>query len=331
MPISLSGRNYLKLLDFTPEEIRYLISLAKQFKALKLAGTPHRYLEGKNIVLLFEKTSTRTRCSFEVAGHDLGLGVTYLDPGSSQMGKKESIEDTARVLGRMFDGIEYRGYGQEIVENLAAHAGVPVWNGLTNEFHPTQMIADMLTLEENFPEGIKGKKLVFMGDAENNVANSLMVVCAKLGLHFVACGPEERMPNAELVSTCMDLARESGGSVTLTSSVEEACTGADVVYTDIWVSMGESAELWEERIKLLSPYQVNSRVIDLMAPTGIFMHCLPAFHDTETTIGAEIAERFGITEMEVTDEVFRGSRSRVFDEAENRMHSIKAIIYATLK
>lgn len=331
MPISLSGRNYLKLLDFTPDEIRYLISLAKQFKALKLAGTPHKYLEGKNIVLLFEKTSTRTRCSFEVAGHDLGLGVTYLDPGSSQMGKKESIEDTARVLGRMFDGIEYRGYGQEIVENLAAHAGVPVWNGLTNEFHPTQMIADMLTLEENFPEGIKGKKLVFMGDAENNVANSLMVVCAKLGLHFVACGPEERMPNAELVSTCMDLARESGGSVTLTSSVEEACTGADVVYTDIWVSMGESAELWEERIKLLSPYQVNSRVIDLMAPTGIFMHCLPAFHDTETTIGAEIAERFGITEMEVTDEVFRGSRSRVFDEAENRMHSIKAIIYATLK
>lgn len=331
MPISLSGRNYLKLLDFTPDEIRYLISLAKQFKALKLAGMPHKYLEGKNIVLLFEKTSTRTRCSFEVAGHDLGLGVTYLDPGSSQMGKKESIEDTARVLGRMFDGIEYRGYGQEIVENLAAHAGVPVWNGLTNEFHPTQMIADMLTLEENFPEGIKGKKLVFMGDAENNVANSLMVVCAKLGLHFVACGPEERMPNAELVSTCMDLARESGGSVTLTSSVEEACTGADVVYTDIWVSMGEPAELWEERIKLLSPYQVNSRVIDLMAPTGIFMHCLPAFHDTETTIGAEIAERFGITEMEVTDEVFRGSRSRVFDEAENRMHSIKAIIYATLK
>lgn len=331
MPISLSGRNYLKLLDFTPDEIRYLISLAKQFKALKLAGTPHKYLEGKNIVLLFEKTSTRTRCSFEVAGHDLGLGVTYLDPGSSQMGKKESIEDTARVLGRMFDGIEYRGYGQEIVENLAAHAGVPVWNGLTNEFHPTQMIADMLTLEENFPEGIKGKKLVFMGDAENNVANSLMVVCAKLGLHFVACGPEERMPNAELVSTCMDLARESGGSVTLTSSVEEACTGADVVYTDIWVSMGEPAELWEERIKLLSPYQVNNRVIDLMALTGIFMHCLPAFHDTETTIGAEIAERFGITEMEVTDEVFRGSRSRVFDEAENRMHSIKAIIYATLK
>lgn len=331
MPISLSGRNYLKLLDFTPDEIRYLISLAKQFKALKLAGTPHKYLEGKNIVLLFEKTSTRTRCSFEVAGHDLGLGVTYLDPGSSQMGKKESIEDTARVLGRMFDGIEYRGYGQEIVENLAAHAGVPVWNGLTNEFHPTQMIADMLTLEENFPDGIKGKKLVFMGDAENNVANSLMVVCAKLGLHFVACGPEERMPNAELVSTCMDLARESGGSVTLTSSVEEACTGADVVYTDIWVSMGEPAELWEERIKLLSPYQVNSRVIDLMAPTGIFMHCLPAFHDTETTIGAEIAERFDITEMEVTDEVFRGSRSRVFDEAENRMHSIKAIIYATLK
>lgn len=331
MPVSLSGRHFLKLLDFTTDEINYLLDLSRELKNLKLTGTPHRYLEGKNIVLLFQKTSTRTRCSFEVGAMDLGMGVTYLDPGSSQMGKKESIEDTARVLGRMFDGIEYRGYGQEIVENLAAHAGVPVWNGLTNEFHPTQMIADILTLEENFPEGIKGKKLVFMGDAENNVANSLMVVCAKLGLHFVACGPEERMPNAELVSTCMDLARESGGSVTLTSSVEEACTGADVVYTDIWVSMGEPAELWEERIKLLSPYQVNSRVIDLMAPTGIFMHCLPAFHDTETTIGAEIAERFGITEMEVTDEVFRGSRSRVFDEAENRMHSIKAIIYATLK
>ena len=331
MPISLSGRNYLKLLDFTPDEIRYLIRLAKEFKAMKLAGTPHKYLEGKNIVLLFEKTSTRTRCSFEVAGHDLGLGVTYLDPGSSQMGKKESIEDTARVLGRMFDGIEYRGYGQEIVETLAANAGVPVWNGLTNEFHPTQMIADMLTLEENFPEGIKGKKLVFMGDAENNVANSLMVVCAKLGLHFVACGPKERMPHADLVETCSKLAAESGGSVTLTADVEEACTGADVVYTDIWVSMGEPAELWEERIKLLSPYQVNQRVIDMMAPDGIFMHCLPAFHDTKTTIGAEIAEKFGIEEMEVTDEVFRGPRSRVFDEAENRMHSIKAIIYATLK
>lgn len=331
MPISLSGRSYLKLLDFTPDEIRYLIRLAKEFKAMKLAGTPHRYLEGKNIVLLFEKTSTRTRCSFEVAGHDLGLGVTYLDPGSSQMGKKESIEDTARVLGRMFDGIEYRGYGQEIVETLAANAGVPVWNGLTNEFHPTQMIADMLTLEENFPEGIKGKKLVFMGDAENNVANSLMVVCAKLGLHFVACGPKERMPKADLVATCRELAALSGGSVTLTDSVEDACSGADVVYTDIWVSMGEPAELWAERIELLSSYQVNQRVIDLMAPTGIFMHCLPAFHDTETTIGAEIAEKFGITEMEVTDEVFRGSRSRVFDEAENRMHSIKAIIYATLK
>ena len=327
----LKGRDFLKLLDYTTEEIEYLIDLAAELKAKKKAGEPVDHLRGRNVALIFEKTSTRTRCSFEVAAHDLGMGTTYLDPTGSQIGKKESIADTARVLAGIYDGIEYRGYGQEIVENLAAHAGVPVWNGLTNEFHPTQMIADMLTLEENFPEGIKGKKLVFMGDAENNVANSLMVVCAKLGLHFVACGPEERMPNAELVSTCMDLARESGGSVTLTSSVEEACTGADVVYTDIWVSMGEPAELWEERIKLLSPYQVNSRVIDLMAPTGIFMHCLPAFHDTETTVGAEIAERFGITEMEVTDEVFRGSRSRVFDEAENRMHSIKAIIYATLK
>lgn len=330
MPISLSGRNFLKLLDFTPDEIRYLVRLSREFKNLKLTGTPHRYLEGKNIVLLFEKTSTRTRCSFEVAGHDLGMGVTYLDPGSSQMGKKESIEDTARVLGRMFDGIEYRGYGQSIVENLAAHAGVPVWNGLTTEFHPTQMIADMLTIEENFPGGIKGLKLVFMGDAENNVANSLMVVCAKLGLHFVACGPQERMPESSLVETCRALAEESGGSVTLTDDVEAACTGANIVYTDIWVSMGESEDLWAERIKLLSPYRVTSSVMNMAADNAIFMHCLPSFHDTETTIGAKIAEKFGIEEMEVTDEVFRSARSKVFDEAENRMHSIKAIMYATL-
>ena len=330
MPVNLSGRHFLKLLDFTPDEIRHLIKLSKEFKDMKMAGTPHRYLEGKNIVLLFEKTSTRTRCSFEVAGHDLGMGVTYLDPGSSQMGKKESIEDTARVLGRMFDGIEYRGYAQSIVEDLAANAGVPVWNGLTTEFHPTQMIADMLTVQENFPTGIEGKKLVFMGDAENNVANSLMVVCAKLGLHFVACGPAERMPADDLVAQCREVAAETGATITLTDSVEEACTGAHVIYTDIWVSMGEPAELWAERIKLLSPYRVTKEVMAMAADDAIFMHCLPSFHDTKTTIGAEIAEKFGIAEMEVTDEVFESAQSKVFDEAENRMHSIKAIMYATL-
>ena len=331
MDINLSGRNFLKLLDFTPDEIRYLIDVSADLKAKKKAGQPHRYLEGKNIVLLFEKTSTRTRCSFEVAGHDLGMGVTYLDPKSSQMGKKESIEDTARVLGRMFDGIEYRGYGQDIVEELAEKSGVVVWNGLTTEFHPTQMIADMLTLRENFPEGIEGKKLVFMGDAQNNVANSLMVVCAKLGLHFVACGPKEQMPAAELVETCCAIAQETGGSVTLTESVEEACTGADVIYTDIWVSMGEPAEIWGERIRLLSPYQVNAQVMGYAKPTAIFMHCLPSYHDTNTEVGASVAAEFGLEELEVTDEVFEGPQSVVFDEAENRMHSIKAIMYATLK
>lgn len=331
MSVNLSGRSFLKLLDYTPEEIRYLIDLSREFKGMKHAGVAHRYLEGKNIVLLFEKTSTRTRCSFEVAGHDLGMGVTYLDPGSSQMGKKESIEDTARVLGRMFDGIEYRGFSQSLVEELAANAGVPVWNGLTDEFHPTQMIADMLTVEENFPEGIAGKKLVFMGDARNNVANSLMVVCAKLGLHFVACGPQDRMPEEDLVATCRAIAAETGGEITLTSSVEEGCTGAHVIYTDIWVSMGEPAELWAERIRLLLPYQVNAKVMELAADDAIFLHCLPSFHDTKTTIGAEIAEKFGIEEMEVTDEVFESERSKVFDEAENRMHSIKAVMYATLK
>ena len=329
MPTSLSGRNFLKLLDFTSDEIRYLIKLSQQFKDLKLTGTPHRYLEGKNIVLLFEKTSTRTRCSFEVAGMDLGMGVTYLDPGSSQMGKKESIEDTARVLGRMFDGIEYRGFDQSIVEDLAANAGVPVWNGLTNEFHPTQMIADMLTIKENFPTGIEGLKLVFMGDAENNVANSLMVVCAKLGLHFIACGPKERMPKADLVETCRKIAEENGATITLTEDVKEACTGANVIYTDIWVSMGEPDELWAERIKLLEPYRVTKEVMAMADKNAIFLHCLPSFHDTKTTIGAEIAEKFGVTEMEVEDDVFESKQSKVFDEAENRMHSIKAIIYAT--
>lgn len=328
MPISLSGRNFLKLLDFTPEEIRYLIDLSRQFKNLKLAGTPHKYLEGKNIVLLFEKTSTRTRCSFEVAGHDLGMGVTYLDPGSSQMGKKESIADTARVLGRMFDGIEYRGYGQEIVEELGANAGVPVWNGLTNEFHPTQMIADMLTIEENFPQGVRGLKLVYMGDARNNVANSLMVVCAKLGIHFVACGPKEQMPEQELIDACSAL--PSSAPITLTENVDEAVAGAHVIYTDIWVSMGEPDDIWEERIRILEPYRVTSSVMAKAASNAIFMHCLPSYHDTETTIGADIAEKFGITEMEVTNEVFESAQSKVFDEAENRMHSIKAIMYATL-
>ncbi|KQB85923.1 MULTISPECIES: ornithine carbamoyltransferase [Corynebacterium] len=331
MPISLSGRHFLTLLDYTPGEIRYLLDLSKQFKRLKLAGTPHRYLEGKNIVLLFEKTSTRTRCSFEVGGMDLGMGVTYLEPGSSQMGKKESIKDTARVLGRMYDGIEYRGFDQKNVEELAAHAGVPVWNGLTTQFHPTQMIADMLTVEENFPQGLKGLKLVFMGDAHNNVANSLMVVCAKLGLHFVACGPQSQMPEVDLVETCREVARRSGGSVTLTEDAQEAVSGAHVVYTDIWVSMGEeSEELWKQRIAMLEPYRVTAELMERADKDAIFMHCLPSFHDTETTVGAEIAEKFGIEEMEVTDEVFEGPRSRVFDEAENRMHSIKAIMYATL-
>ena len=331
MPVSLSGRHYLKMLDFTPEEIRYLIKLAKKFKKMKRKGKQHRYLEGKNIALLFEKTSTRTRCAFEVAGHDLGMGVTYLDAKGSQMGKKESIADTAQVLGRMFDGIEYRGFGQEIVEELAENAGVPVWNGLTDEAHPTQMIADMLTVKENFPDGLCGLKFVFMGDARNNVANSLMVTCAKLGMHFVACGPAAQMPEEKLVETCRAIAAETGATVMLTDSVEEACTGAHVVYTDIWVSMGEPDEIWAERIELLEPYRVTADVMAMAADDAIFMHCLPSYHDTKTAVGAEIAEKFGITEMEVTDEVFKSERSVVFDEAENRMHSIKAIMYATLK
>ncbi len=331
MSINLSGRSFLKLLDFSPKEIKYLISLSHEFKRLKLAGTPHRYLEGKNIVLLFEKTSTRTRCSFEVAGYDLGMGVTYLDPASSQMGRKESIADTARVLGRMYDGIEYRGYGQDIVEELAAYAGVPVWNGLTTEFHPTQMIADIMTIEEYFPQGVEGLKLVFMGDAQNNVANSLMVVCSKLGMHFVACGPEKQMPSEDLVKTCRALAAESGGSVTLCEDPFKACSGANVIYTDVWVSMGEPDELWAERIELLKPYQVRRELMECAAQDAVFMHCLPAYHDTKTEVGQRVAEKFGLSELEVTNEVFEGPRSIVFDEAENRMHSIKAIMYATLK
>ena len=330
MGVNLSGRNFLKLLDFTPAEIRYLLDLAKGFKDMKRNGVPHDYLRGKNIVLLFEKTSTRTRCSFEVAGRDLGMGVTYLDPGSSQMGKKESIEDTARVLGRMYDGIEYRGFAQSIVEDLAANAGVPVWNGLTTEFHPTQMLADIMTAEENFGN-MKGKKLVFMGDAGNNVGNSLMVVCAKLGINFVACGPAKQMPSAELIETCRKIAAENGSTVEITEDVKEGTKGAHVIYTDIWVSMGEPTELWAERIKLLEPYRVTKEVMANADPEAIFMHCLPSFHDTNTTIGADIAKQFGVTEMEVADEVFEGPQSRVFDEAENRMHTIKAVMYATLK
>ena len=329
MPVNIRGRHFLKLLDYSPAEIRYLLDLAKDFKAMKRAGTPHRYLEGKNIVLLFEKTSTRTRCSFEVAGYDLGMGVTYLDPGSSQMGKKESIADTARVLGRMYDGIEYRGFSQELVEELAKYAGVPVWNGLTDQFHPTQMLADLLTIEEKFGT-LKGLRFTYMGDARNNMGNSLMIACAKMGLHFTACAPKELFPAQELVEAAKGLAAESGGSVTLTEDVREGTREADVIYTDIWVSMGEPDSVWEERIRLLRPYQVNAGVMANAKESAIFMHCLPSFHDTRTTIGSEIAEKFGLPEMEVTDEVFESARSVVFDEAENRMHTIKAVIYATL-
>ncbi len=329
MGVNLRGRSFLKLLDYTPAEIRYLLDLSKDFKRLKRAGVPHDSLRGKNIVLLFEKTSTRTRCAFEVAGRDLGLGVTYLDPGSSQMGNKESVEDTARVLGRMYDGIEYRGFQQSTVQELADCSGVPVWNGLTDQFHPTQMLADLLTMEERFGT-LKGLRFTYMGDARNNMGNSLMVACAKMGLHFTACAPKELFPAADLVETCRELARESGGSVTLTEDVQAGTAGADVIYTDIWVSMGEPAEVWSSRIRLLKPYQVNSAVMANAKPTAIFMHCLPSFHDTKTTIGKQIAEQYGIPEMEVTDEVFTSGQSVVFDEAENRMHTIKAVIYATL-
>ena len=327
---NLSGRNYLKLLDFTPEDVRYLLDLSKKFKERKRLHQPHRFLAGKNIVLLFEKTSTRTRCAFEVAGHDLGMGVTYLDPGSSQMGKKESIADTAHVLGRMFDGIEYRGFDQQIVEELAANAGVPVWNGLTDQFHPTQMLADLLTIEEKKGH-LRGVNFTYFGDARNNMGNSLMVACAMMGLNFTACAPKELFPAEELVETCRKIAAETGASVRLTESVEEGAKDADVLYTDIWVSMGEPDSVWAERIALLKPYQINAKVMAMAKPDATFMHCLPSFHDTKTTIGAQIAEKFGITEMEVTDEVFSGPQSVVFDEAENRMHTIKAVMYATLK
>ena len=329
MAVNLRGKNYLKLLDFTPAEIRYLLDLSKDFKSMKRSGVPHKYLDGKNIVLLFEKTSTRTRCSFEVAGRDLGMGVTYLDPGSSQMGKKESIPDTARVLGRMYDGIEYRGYSQQLVEELAKYSGVPVWNGLTDQFHPTQMLADLLTIEEKLGR-LKGVNFTYMGDARNNMGNSLMVACAKMGLNFTACAPRELFPAEELVNTCRAIAAENGCTVTLTEDVKEGTANADVIYTDIWVSMGEPEGVWAERISLLTPYQVNAAVMKNARDTAIFMHCLPSFHDTRTTIGADIAQKFGISEMEVTDEVFEGRQSVVFDEAENRMHTIKAVMYATL-
>lgn len=329
MAVNLRGKSFLKLLDFSAEEIRYLLDLSKNFKDMKRAGVPHKYLEGKNIVLLFEKTSTRTRCSFEVAGMDLGLGVTYLDPGSSQMGKKESIADTARVLGRMYDGIEYRGFSQQLVEDLAEYSGVPVWNGLTDAFHPTQMLADMLTIEEKFGR-LKGLNFTYIGDARNNMGNSLMVTCAKLGVNFTACAPRELFPDEHLVQECRIHAEKSKSSLTLTENVMEGTKNADIIYTDIWVSMGEPDDVWETRIKLLRPYQVNKEIMANASRDAIFMHCLPSFHDTNTTIGAEIAQKFGIPEMEVTDEVFESAQSVVFDEAENRMHTIKAVIYATL-
>ncbi|MEG0994484.1 MAG: ornithine carbamoyltransferase [Bacilli bacterium] len=327
---SLKGRSLLKLLDFSSEEIRYLLDLAKALKIKKQNKEPHNYFKDKNIVLLFEKDSTRTRCAFEVAGRDLGMGVTYLEPGSSQMGKKESIADTAKVLGRMYDGIEYRGFSQEIVEELAANSGVPVWNGLTDMFHPTQMLADLLTIEENFKK-LAGINLTFMGDGRNNVANSLMVACAKMGLNFTCCSPESLFPDSELVSVCEQIAKTNNSTILLTSNVLEGTKNADVIYTDIWVSMGEPDDIWEKRINLLKSYQVNSEVFKNANANAIFLHCLPSFHNNKTTIGKDIETKFGIKEMEVTDEVFLSSYSKVFDEAENRMHTIKAVMYASLK
>ena len=327
--MNLKGRNFLTLKDFTPEEITYMIDLAADLKAKKKAGELHEYYKGKNIALIFEKTSTRTRCSFEVAAHDLGMGSTYLDPTGSQIGKKESIADTARVLGRMYDGIEYRGFGQEIVEDLAKYAGVPVWNGLTNEYHPTQMLADMLTIREHFGY-LKGIKLVYMGDARYNMGNSLMVACSKLGMHFVACTSKKYFPNEELVAQCKEYAAESGATITLTEDVEAGTKDADVIYTDVWVSMGEPDEVWEKRIKELSPYKVTKEVMANAKEGAIFLHCLPAFHDLKTKIGAAMYEKFGVKDMEVTDEVFESAQSKVFDEAENRMHTIKAVMVATL-
>ena len=325
----MKGTSFLKLLDLTPAQIGGLLDLAADLKAKKKAGIPHRLCEGKNIVLLFEKDSTRTRCAFEVAGHDLGMGVTYLGPTGSQMGKKESIADTARVLGRMYDGIEYRGYGQAIVEDLAKYAGVPVWNGLTNEFHPTQILADFLTIREHFGD-LKGKKLVYCGDARYNMGNSLMVGCAKMGMHFVACAPEAYFPSAELIDECQAIAAETGATLEFITDPMEATQNADVIYTDVWVSMGEPDSVWAERIEALKPYQVNTAMMENAGSQCRFMHCLPAFHDLNTVIGSQIHEKFGLTAMEVTDEVFESSQSIVFDEAENRLHTIKAVMAATL-
>lgn len=322
--------HFLKLLDFTPEEIQQFLDTAADLKSKKKAGIPHRYLDGKNVALIFEKTSTRTRCAFEVGARDLGMGVTFLDSGSSQMGKKESLADTAKVLGRMFDGIEYRGFKQSVVEDLAKYSGVPVWNGLTDQFHPTQMLADIMTAREEFGD-LRGRKLTFFGDARNNVANSLMVVCAKLGMHFCACGPQELMPEEWLTEKCKAVAAETGAVLEFTDDVAQGAKDCDILYTDIWLSMGEPDELWAKRIKLLLPYQVNQKVMDMAKPTAIFEHCLPSFHDRETTVGEDIYQKFGLEAMEVTDDVFLGKHARQFQEAENRMHTIKAVMYATLK
>lgn len=327
--MDLKGRDFLKLLDYSAEEIVYLLDLAAELKDRKRKGIPVDTLRGKNVALIFEKTSTRTRCAFEVAAHDLGMGTTYLDPSGSQIGKKESIADTAKVLAGMFDGIEYRGYGQDIVEELAKYSKVPVWNGLTNEFHPTQMLADALTVREHYGR-LKGIKFTYLGDARYNTGNSLMVLCAKLGMHFTACTGAKYFPDGELVKQCEELASVSGGSITLTEDVEAGTRGADVISTDVWVSMGEPDEIWAERIADLRDYQVNQKVMDNAGPQAVFMHCLPAFHDLKTKIGAQVGEKFGITEMEVTDEVFSSEQSLVFEEAENRMHTIKAVMAATL-
>ena len=327
--MNLHGRDFLTLLDFTPDEITGLLDLAAELKAKKKAGIPHRMHEGKNIALIFEKTSTRTRCSFEVAAHDLGMGVTYLDPTGSQIGKKESIADTARVLSRMFDGIEYRGYGQAIVEELAKYSSVPVWNGLTNEFHPTQILADFLTIKEHFGR-LNGIKLVYLGDARYNMGDSLMVGCAKMGMHFVAAAPEKYFPNPALIEKCQAIAKETGAVLEFETDPVKAVRGAHVLYTDVWVSMGEPTEVWAERIRDLSPYQVNTALMEAAGDQAVFLHCLPAFHDLKTGIGKEMGEKFGRTEMEVTDAVFESKQSLVFDEAENRMHTIKAVMAATL-
>ena len=327
--MNLKGRSFLTLLDFTPEEITGLIDLAADLKMQKKAGIPHDTLKGKSIALIFEKTSTRTRCSFEVAAYDLGMHVTYLDPTGSQIGKKESIADTARVLGRLYDGIEYRGFGQSIVEELAKYAGVPVWNGLTNEFHPTQILADMLTIREHLGT-LKGKKFVFMGDCRYNMANSLMVGCAKLGLHFTACGPEGYFPDPALIARCEAVAAETGATISFETDPVKATAGADVIYTDVWVSMGEPMEAWKERLEVMLPYQVNAALMKNAGTQAVFMHCLPAFHDLNTGIGRQIGEQFHLDALEVTDEVFEGPQSIVFDEAENRMHTIKAVLAATL-